>query len=1126
MMGLAKYYERKGAYEEAVDTLNEVAVTYSWFLPALAEKAKLMAKHGDWEQASEVTQKLLDQDSHDIEALRLEILEELTQNARPEVASTRLTELLDAVDRHEPKNARLYHDISRCFSRVCGGSPLVLRHTISFVERARNLDDKNSTYLSELGYQYVRMQDHETAAEFYQEAARIDESSVDAIAGLILCQLNQGLYDEASQQLDLFRMIQQSIGRTAELAYLDALLAWRKDENINQHVTMLDEARDLHRKAMTRVQQYGLHNIYDIFETMNPDFIQDMAKEYLIHTEASASTSSGTSTLSKSKATSGSDAVSSGIRLLMQVTHRAPGALQAHMLLARTYFAGGEYAEATRSLLTCLNLDPAFSDAYLLMAQVHLTTGDLNAASSSLDQALSHDFQVRNSPVYHLVKGKLLFAQQKVEEARDILVAALKIPGVRSGREESNSSQHSSISLHDRASIFVNLTECYVQLGEFKNASKTIRMATEEFSGTPEEVRIIISQAQFYIERGDFDAAIKVLNNVPPNNTSYSSAQVKKAEIYLKQRRDRRSYIKCMEDLASQDPTEQNCVLLGEAYMNIQMPDEAIDSFQQALERSPENTQLIMKVGRAMTTMHDYRRAVDYYESALDQAKRRAAKSGSSKSSHIAAIRGALTELYVKLKKFDRAEELIAEAQAEAHEESDAIGLMHTRDNLRLLSKVHEAAGYKSNAVDYLERAMELQSQIVNQLRSTAADLVDRERQSAADLCYEVGQLHLEKVPAEENKAREYFKEGMKAVSTHEKCMMGLAKLHLAHNELEEAQRVAMALKKANPNSEEAAIMLADLLFSREETEAAMYHFQQLLESHPTHYDALEKLITLLKRSGELSEAPRFLKLAVAHNPTAEQEPGYRFCKGLYHRYSNEPHEAIKHFNHARTAGHGDWAVKAIEQMVETYISPDGDDLWHIGVGEKGDEEGEDAPLIAAQPLPEESAVVAEKLLAEIPPKERSMKHDVLNCYILIALRDQDSANDAVNQLSDLLGQDAEYIPAILALATALMILEQYPKARNQLKRIVKMSFNSDYWMEFVRAWLMLADIYISNGKFDHALELCKRALKYDQSCRRAWEYLGMIMEKEQSYKDAADYYEKVSVNCSDIQSCLAFPHQ
>jgi tetratricopeptide (TPR) repeat protein len=50
---------------------------------------------------------------------------------------------------------------------------------------------------------------------------------------------------------------------------------------------------------------------------------------------------------------------------------------------------------------------------------------------------------------------------------------------------------------------------------------------------------------------------------------------------------------------------------------------------------------------------------------------------------------------------------------------------------------------------------------------------------------------------------------------------------------------------------------------------------------------------------------------------------------------------------------------------------------------------------------------------------------------------------------------------------------------------------------------------YCSSGKYDLAQDLCKRCLTHNQSCAKAWEYLGLVMEKEQSYADAADAYER-----------------
>eukprot|EP00955_Chlamydomonas_euryale_P102383 365417-Chlamydomonas_euryale.AAC.4 len=89
------------------------------------------------------------------------------------------------------------------------------------------------------------------------------------------------------------------------------------------------------------------------------------------------------------------------------------------------------------------------------------------------------------------------------------------------------------------------------------------------------------------------------------------------------------------------------------------------------------------------------------------------------------------------------------------------------------------------------------------------------------------------------------------------------------------------------------------------------------------------------------------------------------------------------------------------------------------------------------------------------------------------------------------------------------MLIKQTSKARNQLKRVQKIPYKPDEHEEFEKSWLLLTDIHVQGGKFDLAQDLCQKALKYNKSCARAWEYMGAIMEREQSYKDAAEHYEQ-----------------
>lgn len=72
-------------------------------------------------------------------------------------------------------------------------------------------------------------------------------------------------------------------------------------------------------------------------------------------------------------------------------------------------------------------------------------------------------------------------------------------------------------------------------------------------------------------------------------------------------------------------------------------------------------------------------------------------------------------------------------------------------------------------------------------------------------------------------------------------------------------------------------------------------------------------------------------------------------------------------------------------------------------------------------------------------------------------------------------------MPALLAMATAYMMLKQTPRARNQLKRIAKMNWSIVDADEFEKSWLLLADVYIHSGKYDMAGDLLKRCLNHNK---------------------------------------------
>ena len=65
----------------------------------------------------------------------------------------------------------------------CGRNPQVLQQTYYMAERAMSLDSSNAEYVNELGYELLLQGKNRDAMKCYQNAMKLDESSVAALTG-------------------------------------------------------------------------------------------------------------------------------------------------------------------------------------------------------------------------------------------------------------------------------------------------------------------------------------------------------------------------------------------------------------------------------------------------------------------------------------------------------------------------------------------------------------------------------------------------------------------------------------------------------------------------------------------------------------------------------------------------------------------------------------------------------------------------------------------------------------------------------------------------------------------------------------------------------------------------------
>ena len=67
--------------------------------------------------------------------------------------------------------------------------------------------------------------------------------------------------------------------------------------------------------------------------------------------------------------------------------------------------------------------------------------------------------------------------------------------------------------------------------------------AINEFHGTSEETRVTIANVDLSLNRGDIDGALSMLKRIDSNQPYYTQAREKMAQIYLKNRKDKKLYI-------------------------------------------------------------------------------------------------------------------------------------------------------------------------------------------------------------------------------------------------------------------------------------------------------------------------------------------------------------------------------------------------------------------------------------------------------------------------------------------------------------------------------------------------------------------------------------------------------
>ncbi|XP_008155388.2 tetratricopeptide repeat protein 21A [Eptesicus fuscus] len=1070
LMGKATYHMTQQNYSGALEVVNQITVVSESFLPAWVLKMKLFLARQDWEQTVETGHRILEKDKRNIDAYQILAVHELAREGNMTTAADHVRNLIKALETREPQNPSLHLKKITVVSRLCGRHQMILQLVCSFIERTF-LAAPTYTHLAiELGYLFILQDQVKEAAMWYSEAMKVDENSVAALTGIIWGQILEGHLEEAEHQLEFLKEVQQSLGKSEVLVFLQALLASKRHKGEQEVTALLQEAAELHFSCMQ-----GLPLGPEYFEKLDPLFLVCIVREYLFFCpKQPRSPGQIVSPLLKQVA-----------MILTPVVKAAPALIGPLYVMAQVKYLSGELENAQNTVQRCLELDPTSVHAHLLKSQIYLAQGNFAMCSHCLELGVSHNFQVRDHPLYHFIKARALNKSGDYPEAIKTLKMIIKLPTLKV--EEGKKVRGPSVGPSERVSILLELADALRMNGELHEATKVMQDAIDEFSGTPEETRITIANVDLALSKGNVDMALSMLRNITPKQPYYTEAKEKMASIYLHTRKDVRLYIGCYRELCEHLPGPDTSLLLGDAFMNILEPEKALEAYDEAYRKNPHDASLVSRIGRAYVKAHEYTKAINFYEAA-------------QKISGQDFLCCDLAELLLKLKKFNKAEKVLKQA-LEHDVATDIPSMMNDVKCLLLLAKVYQSHK-KEDVLETLNKALDLQSRILKRVPLEQPEVIPSQKELAASICFQFGEHYV--VEKEYAKAMRSYKDALSYTPTDNKVVLELARISLLQGHLDLCQQYCAVLLETDKYHETACVMMADLMFRKQEYEAAINLYHQVLEKAPDHFSVLNKLIDLLRRSGRLEDAPVFFELAKKVSSRVLLEPGFNYCTGIYHWHIGQPTEALKFLNKARKDS--TWGQSATCSMVQICLNPDNEIVG-----------GEAFPNL----VPEESCPsrkeseqlgvrTAEKLLREFHPHTAwgQTQLQLLQGLCLLATKEKANMEAALGTFIQMAQVERDSVPALLAMAQAYMLLKQVPKARTQLKRLAKAPWALAEAEDLEKSWLLLADIYCQGGKFDLASELLRRCVQHNKSCYKAYEYLGFIMEKEQSYQDAAANYE------------------
>ena len=1100
--------KKNKSYEEILDNYLEIIKLNPKFIPLHIERIKIYLLKNDYDNANDyITSKLTH--TQNFELFKILALCNLMQDGDFKNAAYNLNKMWELMTEVEPKNPNLYYNTAKLFTSISDKNKEILEISEKLVDKAIEFNPRESNYLIEKAYLLLFSGQIKEASELFEKCGEIDSANKDNVVGLIWCKIYEGKYREANEDVKYMCEINESINipKSYKMCLLDVITQAHFGANEEKVLNLAKEALKIYiqtNKALVPKDKY------DVIINTNYDFLLKLAEVLLsfYDFETKISLNSIPDTIRQAQK-------------ILSLLSKNKYLISGRLLIGKLHFLLCDFNKAHEIADDIINMDNKNIEALMFKALVCIETKDYRRAKEVINDAMINNLnETKENSAFLVLKSKCELGLNEIEHSQESLNKAISL--FDKTIENTNPAKSSLFKLEkkDKLELMKLNIDILMKLGKTEEAQTYMNKLVVEFQDMGDE--ILMLHSDLAIKTGDLKKAVHLLQKIDDKDERlFKKSRIKLADIFLNQVMDRRLYSWCYTQLLEKFPTFDNFKLSANSLMVINAPDEAVEYYKKAL-KIKSDMEVMRDLGRALIKTHDYREAIEYYleTSKLDERMINnqtvvyfwqmmedyidlmylLARNTEDNDEKIGKILTLKDQIEANIKKING----YLSKYNETHLQSIYAKFKFILGKvLKFLFLEKSGEIQKRDIFKQLEESTRMQKDVLNKLKeSKIDDQIKQAQDLLSQIWYEMGQYYETIEPKPENCEKSYL-ESVNNDNTNIQALLGLSYALMNRGKFSEAQNYINILLKEDESNEEGLALLVSVLNAKKDNESALDYLVGMIQRQPNSYHLIELYISILLRSGDISNAKDVLYKS-ERTLKFTYTPGLYFCKGLYHKYLGETNKALIEFSKAKTDE--EYGIKCIEEILEIYINPDCDILLinlDIPWNQKNSRN------LLYYNTDDVNLEAVNFLLRELKLRRDDDRTKVYEMYGIILTKDEDKIKEKIMELKNILSKNNNNLPVYIAYIMGNLIVKNYDEVKNSLNIMNNLTLNIKYYSDYERGFLIMTYLFMITENFKKAEEAIEKVLTLNIAQVKGYEYLAMIKEKENKAEEACACYEK-----------------